>query len=391
MKKILFLTTLLLAGIGSVYVYQNNIEFKSKVDNWIRNAESGSTTKPVLRDTLPQKAQQPPVKREKIPKKLKPDKFDKLDQYARNAPEKYSADLRTLADYLVIPAKNDLEKARLLYTWIATHIKYDDEAYNTGEYEKNDPTASGILQRKTGVCDDYSTLYMELGRMMDLEVEKIIGYAKGYGYKPGDKFSETNHAWNVIKINHQWKLVDVTWGSGSGTTKDNKLVSTSRFDPYWFCVEPKEFIFRHLPEETHWQLTNSFITLAQYEDLPYLDETFFKLGFNGEEAFKSALSGSVKEFVKTYPVGFPVKVIGLPFYKTLTRGEKYIFTLQSDYIEEAAIINSGQWIYLQKENNEFKAEFIPLSDRVKICIKINWFDKNFWTAVEYTVDDPKNL
>jgi hypothetical protein len=391
MKRALLLSTFLIIGIGLAYYYQTNSEFKSNLDNWFGVAKYDSTENAVNSDTIAHATQQTKKNkvRERIPKKIKPDEFDKLDKYARNTPEKYSNSIKDLADYLVIPARNDLQKARLAFTWVATYIQYDAEAFNTGNY-KNEFSADSVLMRRTAVCEGYSTLFMELGLKMDLEVVKIVGYAKGYGLEINKKFPETNHAWNAIKIDNEWHLIDVTWGSGYGFTKGNKMESVMEFDPYWFCVKPKECIFSHLPENNDWQLIQNSISLTQFEELPYLDKSFFELGFSGEDVFNMALFGKIKEFAQTYSIDFPIRKIELPMDKSIDRGIEYSFVFQSSYAEEIAIIDGGQWIYLKKENEMFSVRHTPASDNLIIGVKINWFDTKFSTIVEYNVNDEKN-
>lgn len=383
MKKGLALSTLLAIGTG-LYFYQSNANFKSTVDHWLESFKYDSLERRIEADTLSETRQQKAKPRERIPKKLKPDEFDQLDKYARNTPEKYSGTLQTLSAYLVTPAKNDLEKVRLLYTWIATHIRYDAAAYNSGVF-KDELSASSVLKRRTAVCEGYSTLFKELGRRMGLDIEKISGYAKGYGHIEGEKFSEINHAWNAVRINDKWQLIDVTWGSCYGFTKNRKLETKIRFDAYWFCPTPEEFIFSHLPENDEWQLTNPKITLRQFEELPYLDDGFFKLGFNASDAYQSALSGTVKKFASTYPVDFPVRVINIPSNKIMAKGQEYTFVLQSDYAEEMAIIDDKEWTYFKKDGNQFSLTYTPRGDRLKIVVKINWYDENFWTILDYTI------
>lgn len=244
MRRILFLLVFLTSGVALIYFYKTDLKFKSNIDNWLGVAKYDSLNNVANVDTLTQKNQiaKKQRTRERIPKKVRPGVFDKLDEYARNAPDKYSHNIKGLADYLAIPAKNDLEKTRLAFTWIATHVQYDAEAYNTGNY-KDEFSADSVLMRRAGVCEGYSTLFLELAKIMELEVVKISGYAKGYGLDINKKFDETNHAWNAVKINDKWQLVDVTWGSGYGYTKNDKLESVMEFDPYWFCVKPQEFIF----------------------------------------------------------------------------------------------------------------------------------------------------
>lgn len=391
MKKVLLLLTIMIVGIGVIYSYRTDSEFKSKVDIWLGIAKYDSIDSVVNLDTVLQATQQTKKHktRERISKKVKPDEFDRLDQYARNTPDKYSHDIADLAGYLKIPAKNDLEKARLAYTWIATHIYYDDESFNTGSYKNEE--ADSVLNRRTAVCDGYSSLFEKLGLLMNLEVVKIVGYSKGYGFQPGDKFSETDHAWNAVRINDSWQLIDVTWGSISSLTTGKGLKTTMDFDPYWFSAKPEEFIFSHLPEDKDWQLTSTSITLKQYEELPFLNETLFKLGFDSQKIFKNALSGDIIEFVETFPIGFPVKIIESPLARKVIRGEEYLFSVQSEYFEEVAIIDQGEWINFRKENNRFSVSYIPKGDKLKISVKINWFDKTFHTIMIYEIVDEKKL
>jgi transglutaminase/protease-like cytokinesis protein 3 len=42
---------------------------------------------------------------------------------------------------------------------------------------------------------------MDLCIQVNLKVKYISGYAKGYGYKYGEKSKAPNHAWNLIELN----------------------------------------------------------------------------------------------------------------------------------------------------------------------------------------------
>lgn len=392
MKKILFPLILLIVGITSIYYYRANPDFKSDIGNWLGITKSDSIENVAKADTAtyvsPRTKKERTKERDRIPKKLKPGPFDKLDEYATNTPDKYSHSIKDLANYLTIPAKNDLERSRLAFTWIATHVQYDAEAYNTGNY-KDEFSADSILMRRTAVCEGYSTFFMELALMMNLEVVKISGYAKGYGLGTNKKFTEINHAWNAVRIDGKWQLIDATWGSGYGYTKNSKLETVMEFDPYWFCVKPLESIFSHLPEDKQWQLIENAISLTQFENLPYLNKSFFELGFDANEVFNKAIAGNIDEFADTYSVGFPIKQVELPFIKTIERGNKYSFILQSDYVDNMAIIDGEQWTYFNVEDGKFSALYAPVSEELKIAVKINWFDVEYKTIIVYRTDSQK--
>jgi hypothetical protein len=390
MKRGLILLVVLI-GLGTFF-YLTNPNIKAKLDNWIGFAQPDSiqqNSQPHSTSTNTQPTSKS-SKKKRIPKAIKPDKYAYLDKYARETPDKYSRTNSKLAEYLQRPAKNDLEKARLVYSWIATHIHYDDDGFNTGKYRVE--SADSILIRRRAVCDGFSSLFQELGLLMDLEVEKISGYAKGYGYKPGDKFSEIDHAWNAVKIDGTWKLIDVTWGSSVSETTDNGLLkSTMRFDPYWFCVPPEAFIFSHLPENKDWQLTSNTITLEQYENLSFIGESFFRLGFDSKQVFEGAISGTINEFVQTFPFNYPISGTELPITKKIERGREYTFSIESEYLENAMILDAEQWTELEREANVFKAKYTPTGDKLKILVKANWYDKRFWTIAVYEIVDQKNL
>ncbi|HPS92175.1 MAG TPA: hypothetical protein PKV33_08465, partial [Methanothrix sp.] len=48
--------------------------------------------------------------------------YEKIDLHALNAPTSAEATIGSLATYLIEPAKNDREKARAIFRWIAENI-----------------------------------------------------------------------------------------------------------------------------------------------------------------------------------------------------------------------------------------------------------------------------
>ncbi|OFY87012.1 MAG: hypothetical protein A3F72_03305 [Bacteroidetes bacterium RIFCSPLOWO2_12_FULL_35_15] len=389
MKRLItILFFLSLIATGTYYFYKTNKDFKNFVADLLpkekKSVDSLTTHTPTPSPT-PTSIKEKKSTKKKIPKTLKPDEFHSLDEYAKKTPKQYEKDIHTLSDYLIKPATTDMEKVRVIFTWVATHVRYDADAFNSGNYP--DYSAENVLSNKKAICEGYGNLFKALCEAAGFETEKIIGYAKGYGYNIGDKFTETDHAWNAVKIDNKWRLFDATWGSGYGTKKNGKLVSTLKFEPYWFNVNPKAFIFTHLPLESKWQMTGGSLTLDKYEMMPYLTESFFKLGFNPDKIYSDAVSGKVKEFVKTYSYDFPIKVIQLPYSQNLNRQNEIKFEIQSDYAEDIALIDDNSWLYFTKENNVFTISHKPTGKNLQICIKINWFDKNFSTIVKYSVTD----
>ena len=111
--------------------------------------------------------------------------FAAIDAHARNCPEQFESDLSSLADYLGQLATTDLEKARSIYVWLTDNIHYDDDAFNTGQF--GNYSSSSTLISKKAVCEGFGNLYQALGEELNLNIRKVEGYAKGFGYRPGTR------------------------------------------------------------------------------------------------------------------------------------------------------------------------------------------------------------
>jgi|SRR5688572_212432 len=389
-KKRWLLVLIIIVVLVGAFLYVANPDIRAKFYSWIGINQADSVQQKSESDkTTPSKPKKSTAKKNaNIPKAIKPDQYAHLDKYARETPDKYAHDRVVLAKYLQKPAKSDVEKARLIYAWIATHIQYDDEAFNAGK-DINE-SAANVLARRIANSDGFSNLFQELGLLMKLQVQKIIGHSKGYGFKKGEKFS-SNHAWNAVKIGRSWQLIDVTWGGSYAETTDKGLKSTMQFDPYWFCVRPDEFIFSHLPENNSWQLASQLLTPKQYEDLPSLKESFFKLGFDSKKALQQSLSGETREFVETFDLAYPINGAELPITKKIERGKEYTFSIESEYLENVMLLDGGQQIELKKEGNSYKMKYAPRGEKLQIAVKVNSFDTRFSVIAVYDIVDKKNL
>jgi hypothetical protein len=387
MKK-LFLTILLILialSIGAYYTYLTDKGFNNYVSSLL-NHDVDSDSIPSIQEKPEQKTTTQYKKR--VLKKIKPDKYHKLDSFARKAPKEYEKDVETLARYLITPAKSEIERVRVLFTWVATHINYDDVAFNSGNIRAS--PAENVLLTKKAVCDGYSNLLKELCVAAGLESEKIIGYAKGYGYEVGEKFKETNHAWNAIKIENEWKLFDATWANGYGTNKNGKLVSTNKFDPYWFDINPKESIFNHLPEDPKWQFLTDTVTLEKFEVMPYANGEFFKMGFDSDKVFRDAVSGDVKKLATAFALKFPVSALQLPYTLNLVKNEPVQFIIKSDYADMIMLSDGGDRNYFHKKDNVFTITHTPRSNSVIIYQSVNDLN-SFSGIVEYKVTRHENI
>lgn len=112
-------------------------------------------------------------------------------------------------------AKNDREKAKILYTWIGSKIKYDDNKAKEvikGKDALDMPKSGAIpaFENKSGICFDKACLYVAMSRAVGLKV-RLIG-----GHILEDNGQYTGHAWNQVylKEEQKWINVDTTFYEG---------------------------------------------------------------------------------------------------------------------------------------------------------------------------------
>lgn len=311
------------------------------------------------------------------------ERFPELDKYARETPEDKAVSIQSLAAWLSKQASNDLEKTRLIFAWVATHVSYDDTGFNTGNY--SDVEAEGVLRNRVAVCQGYSNLFCELAKAAGLEAVVVTGYAKGISYRPGSRFSSTNHAWNAVKIDGEWKLFDATWGSGYGQGVNGKLVSKKRFDDYWFNTRPDEFIYSHLPEEEVWQFNEPKISLSQYERMPYAPGEYFKLGFNGGYLFQATLNGSIRELPQAYASDGDIQMVSMPSGKFIPRGTVIKVRIRSGNALRVAYRNNGNITDMKKEGNEFSADVITTPGPLRLMATFEEGDPGYHIFLDYEV------
>jgi len=113
---------------------------------------------------------------------------------------------------------DDIKKARLLYKWVSKNIKYD-KAKAEIVLENPSRVDSGSIitfEERTGVCFDYSCLYVSMCRAVGVKVRLV----SGLGYS-GTEWGE--HVWNQAydPEGARWINVDTTFGNSGYDYFDN--------------------------------------------------------------------------------------------------------------------------------------------------------------------------
>ena len=198
-----------------------------------------------------------------------------VDDFVMETNSDQFASFQNLAIYLTSQYAEEKSQIRSIYSWIALNISYNQNSLITDN--RDSQSAPNVWQSKLAVCEGYAKLFHEMCHATGIESRIIKGYVKDFSI---EDLKFPNHAWNSVKINGKWCLLDVTWASvnneSSILVNNNMKQSYTRHKlDHFFLVNPNQMILTHLPEDPYWQLQNNFINM----------ETFL----NSDEDIKSAL------------------------------------------------------------------------------------------------------
>lgn len=135
------------------------------------------------------------------------------------------------AKEIVAAETDDKQKAYLIYLWICKNIKYDNSKAAMIAHNPSEVSSGAIVAytTRTGVCFDFSCLYVAMCRAVGLKVRFITGL--GFtGTAWGD------HAWNQAYYTKEdrWINVDTTFGSSG----------INYFDRQYFNLDHKDGIIQ---------------------------------------------------------------------------------------------------------------------------------------------------
>lgn len=100
------------------------------------------------------------------------------------------------------------EQIKIIHDYLITHIIYDPNENELGEYQASSHTAYGALINGVAVCDGYSEAFKFLLDKSGINNVLIFGE----GEEAGPPFSqEINHAWNLVEIDGVFYHYDLTW------------------------------------------------------------------------------------------------------------------------------------------------------------------------------------
>ena len=225
--------------------------------------------------------------------------FKKVDETVKSYPDSFNK-LEKLADLISKDFKTPEEKSRAIYTWIALNVTYGLDSkklknrytYKTQEEKKEkeqkfrEDLALKTLKDKKAVCEGYATLFKVLCDLTSVECQIIRGTSKTKDIDIGKIPKNTNHSWNAVLINGEWKLIDATWGAGYIDTDRGNFVQD--FTDLYFFTDPQIFFLKHYPKNTDWLLIKK--TDKEFAKLPLYYHDYF----NSEIEIIKPVNGIIK-------------------------------------------------------------------------------------------------
>ena len=187
-------------------------------------------------------------------------------------------EIKELVEFAQKHLDNKEQLARFFYYWISANIKYDEEFFEevVADSITNDEfiriqDVNTVYGNRKGVCAGYANLFKWFMIEVDIEVVVISGHIRDERNPYVELKSDDNfrHAWNAIKLNNEWILIDSTWGA---------IQETETLE-FYFDIKPEISIITHFPEDNKWQLLKEPLSLEQFNTSQFVDPVWFIVGF----------------------------------------------------------------------------------------------------------------
>lgn len=192
--------------------------------------------------------------------------YTAIDAYAKATPVAQTETIERLAAHLAKAGATRQARARAVYTWVALNLRYDAALFEAHKHQVNiveadkaaqDPRIGGqsaavVLRSHTALCLGYSHLVEALCKQMAIPAFTVSGLARSWHQPlPAAASAGPNHAWNVVKTEAGWQLMDATWAAGY---LDPTGQFVPRFSDSLFAPDPVQFGATHWPSDPAFQL-----------------------------------------------------------------------------------------------------------------------------------------
>ncbi len=189
----------------------------------------------------------------------------KLHPLVETMPRAVEASIASVAEYIRDREPDPFLRVKALHDWVADRIAYDAVSLAAGEYPPQD--AESVFRERKAVCAGYAYLLRALGEAAGEEIVYVTGDSR----TEGSELSGIGHAWNAVRIDGGWYLLDATWNAGS--VEGNRF--DKRYSTLYFLTPPEVFGVSHFPDEPRWQLRDAPLTRGEFNRQPNMRPSFY--------------------------------------------------------------------------------------------------------------------
>lgn len=178
-------------------------------------------------------------------------------------PEATKQSLPAIAAYIQQQEPNPYLQVKAIHDYVADRVHYDFQTLDAGGYPPYD--AETVNRTASGVCAGYAMLFKALAEHAGYETHYVTGKVRD----ELGMFDGSSHAWNAVRVEQRWFLLDVTWDSEHAARKHGVRGTEYLFTP------PSVFGMDHFPKEERWQLLDDPLTRGEFIRQPILTPRFY--------------------------------------------------------------------------------------------------------------------
>ncbi|HEX4917079.1 MAG TPA: transglutaminase domain-containing protein [Limnobacter sp.] len=283
-----------------------------------------------------------------------------LFEHVRSIKAAQHSDHLSLVNKLVAPAKNDTEKAWLVYRWVTHNFRHDNRlAVRVGKPEQH--ALNDLIRLAGGSCEVYAHVTSELLRAAGLETKVVKGRAKS-GFAPVGA-QGINHVWNLVNVDGQWWVMDPTWGAG--------YVASGRFhrepSDLFFLMSPELSTLSHYdPQDTLGAQLAQQLTSRQFSGLPDGAIYLAALGISPADIHAQFKMDSRAGLVETFnQAAGDLRLRKVPISRRLPKTPQ-VFQIESSAFEELVLVQGRRWVPMSKTGRLYHIEFKPASGELLV-------------------------
>ncbi len=211
------------------------------------------------------------------------------------------SDPAKLSEKIAGPFNTEKEKVEAIYYWIAHNIKYDirmlekfqrdaakmkNKKYTKEELAKHKRKLyEATLKSKKGICQNYASVFNALCDHANIKSTYVRGVVKSDPLRASAGFG--SHAWNAVKVDGEWELLDATFGAGHRNAKNKFEFS---FSPGYLFANKEAFSMSHFPIDDQWQLLDEPIDKDRFAEMTFLGPAMFEYNISDLRPLENKIS-----------------------------------------------------------------------------------------------------